>query len=155
MPTRPGRSQASSACACSASCHRLATRRGARADGSKLRTTRQSRAHVPLARQRRRTMTTEFDFDNAVAAIAQAQATPDAVRVAQAELAPVRARALAALDEFNKTVARLRPFFDAAVDTYNRAYRVGVAHPELDHTLTEALKCMPGGPNALTGIINE
>ena len=98
-------------------------------------------------------MTTEFD--NAVEAIAQAQATPEAVRAAQAELAPVRARALAALDEFHATVARLRPFFDAAMEKHNRACDVGVSHPELRHTLDQALQSMTGGLNSIMGIVSE
>jgi hypothetical protein len=93
-------------------------------------------------------------FDDAITAIDGALTARDAVTIEREALAPTRALATQYLEEFQATVARLRPTFDNAVDRYNRALRVGVVSPDLRHTLTEALTVIRDGPNSFHEIIN-
>ena len=95
------------------------------------------------------------DFDNAVSTIAAKQARPEAVLAVQAQLAPLRARAIAGMDEWHKTKTQLKPWFDHAIDRHNAAYGVGCPSPDLRGTLDQAIQVINGALDAIMAIVAE
>src|SRR3989442_5070781 len=95
------------------------------------------------------------DFDSAVSTIAAKQARPEAVLAVQRTLAPLRARALAGIDEWHKTQAQLKPWFDHAIDRHNAAYGVGCPSPDLRGTLDQAIQVINSALPAIMGIVTE
>lgn len=95
------------------------------------------------------------EVGRALRELTEARRVPDVLRHAQAELAPVRVRAMEALASLDAAINKHRPFLESAIARYNAALAAGVNHMELSATLRELMGYMETGCEFVSGIVLE